>query len=188
MDTIYKPQNRRRTIHLFALLSLLLSPQTVMSQSIELAYPIEIQGECRASELQSDCRIKLTGNTTLIVDKDYYVREIIASSNLYDLTIKTMTVVNQQYPKGKTFTLTVDQDYKNTPAVKVRNLTITGDGNTVITGRDMGVQLNQNGKLTCSHTKASISSRNDGFAIQGLRGNSVLIERSTPRDTPLPDI
>ena len=179
MDTIYKPQSRHKTIHLFTILSLLLSPLTVMSQSIELGYPIEIQGECRASELQSDCRIKLTGNTTLIVDKDYYVREITASSDLYDLTIKTMRTVNQQYPNGKTYTLTVDQNNKNTPAVKVRNLTITGDGNTVISGRDMGVQLNQNGKLTCSYTKANISSRNDGFAIQGLRGNSVLIESST---------
>ena len=175
---IYKPQSKRQTAYLLALLFLLLCPLTGLAQSIELSEPIEIQGECKASELQSNCRIKLTGNTTLIVDKDYYVREITAAYINYDLTIKTMTVVNQDYPRGKTFTLTVDQDYKNTPAVKVRNLTITGDGKTVITGRDIGVRLCSDGTLTCNYTKASISARNDGTAIQGTMRNSVMIDNS----------
>ena len=77
----------------------------------------------------TDTRIALGGNTTLIVNQDYYLREI--SGINYKLTL----VLNGDY------TLTVDQDKKNLGAIDVASLEIRGTGNLLSTGRNFGAYI-----------------------------------------------
>ena len=188
MNKNYKLKERGRLAAWLTLMALMLFPLASVAQSIEIADVKEISGEVKASELDNYVRIKLTGNTMLTVDKDTYLREIFGQQ--YDLTIftaKEEKVINgiRQYT-GKSFDITVDQDYSNTAAVDVKNLTITGHGNTLITGRNIGVYL-RGGTLTCNNTVAGFSARywdSDSHAsftcsaITGDRNSSVLINNS----------
>lgn len=77
----------------------------------------------------TDTRIALGGNTTLVVNQDYYLREILGSN--YKLTL----VLNGDY------TLTVDQDKKSTASIDVASLEIRGTGNLLSTGRNYGAYI-----------------------------------------------
>ena len=183
MRTNYYPFKRKRlTMSLLMMTLLLLCPAVIMAQKkasvgIFNAEPVEIQGECNASDLNCTedypSRIVLKGNTTLYVDCNSYVNEITGP---YDLTIVQKPLGN--YLQSETYTLTVEQDYKNTPAVSVNNLTIKGNGTTEISGGNTGVRLAANGKLNIENTKVDITARNEGFAIMGVKGNSVTINNS----------
>ncbi len=98
----------------------------------------------------TDTRIALGGNTTLIVNQDYYLREI--SGINYKLTL----VLNGDY------TLTVDQDKKNLGAIDVASLEIKGTGNLLSTGRNFGAYIRGGELLIDNYTGTAAFHGRDG--------------------------
>ena len=160
---------------LLMMMVLLLWPAKSHARPFDDVYQ-DIQGEVYASQLLIDPnsvyigRLRLKGNTTLYVNTAIYPREIVGD---YDLTI-----IHQ--PKSyASFFLIVDQDSKKTPAVSVKNLTIKGEGTTEISGYNQGVRLAEGGCLSIENTNVSITARNEGSAILGVKSNSVTIDNSS---------
>ena len=87
-----------------------------------------ISGTLKVSQL-SDERILLSGNTTLTVDQDWYLREI--SGVNYKLTL----IINSNC------TLTVDQDNANLAAIDLNFFDISGSGDLMCTGRNYGAYI-----------------------------------------------
>ncbi len=98
----------------------------------------------------TDTRIVLGGNTTIVVNQDYYLREI--SGTNYKLTL----VLNGDY------TLTVDQDKKNTGAIDVASLEIKGTGNLLSTGRNFGAYIRGGELLIDNYTGTAAFHGRDG--------------------------
>lgn len=132
----------------------------------------EISGTVYVSNITNE-RVKLVGDTKIIVDKDYYLREIYGPT--YSLRIQVNFAC----------LLTVDQDWTKTAAVDVKSLFLLGEGSTLITGRNFGLCL-RGGILHISGTTATFSGREhnssaDGSWTQsviGETGSSIFIENS----------
>lgn len=108
-----------------------------------------ISGTVNVSSL-TDTRIALSGNVTLVVNEDHYLREIIGAN--YKLTL----VLNGSY------TLTVDQDKKNTGAIDVASLEIKGTGNLLSTGRNFGAYIRGGELLIDNYTGTAAFHGRDG--------------------------
>ena len=108
-----------------------------------------ISGTVNVSSL-TDTRIALGGNTTLIVNQDYYLREI--SGINYKLTLRL----------DGNYTLTVDQDKKNLGAIDVASLEIKGTGNLLSTGRNFGAYIRGGELLIDNYTGTAAFHGRDG--------------------------
>ena len=114
-----------------------------------------ISGSWNVSSL-SDERILLTGNTTLTVNQDWYLREI--SGVDYKLTL----IINGSY------TLTVDQNNSNLAAIDVKSLDISGSGDLLCTGRNFGGYI-RGGSLNVHNYSGTASFHGrDSYASHGV--------------------
>ena len=114
-----------------------------------------ISGSWNVSSL-SDERILLTGNTTLTVNQDWYLREI--SGVNYKLTL----VLNGSY------TLTVDQNNSNLAAIDVTSLDISGSGNLLCTGRNFGGYIRGGSLNIHNYSGTAAFHGRDSYASHGV--------------------
>ena len=104
----------------------------------------------------TDTRIALNGDVTLVVNQDYYLREI--SGTNYKLTL----VLNGDY------TLTVDQDKKSTASIDVASLEIRGTGNLLSTGRNYGAFIRGGELKIDNYTGTAAFHGRDGDWAHGI--------------------
>lgn len=120
-----------------------------------------ISGNVNVSQLGTTTRVDLEGNTTITVDQDWSLRSIIGAD--YDLKI-ILTNGAQ---------LMVDQDKSKSPAIEVKSLDVSGNGELYVTGKNNGVLL-KGGDLKVTDCNASFVGRQDqdgsnywGTAVEG---------------------
>ena len=123
----------------------------------------EIKGAVHSKDI-TKVRVKLVGDAVLYVNEDFYLREIYGGPD-YSINI----VVDFGCK------LTVDQDWDRTAAVDVRNLYLSGEGSTLITGKHYGVCIRK-GVLSVQNTTATFSARYNGSNSEASWTQSVIGE------------
>ena len=123
----------------------------------------EIKGTVYSKDITST-RVKLVGDAVLNVNEDFYLREIYGGPD-YSIYIKVDFGCK----------LTVDQDWDRTAAVDVRNLYLSGEGSTLITGKHYGVCIRK-GVLSVQNTTATFSARYNGSNSEASWTQSVIGE------------
>ena len=123
----------------------------------------EIKGTVYSKDITST-RVKLVGDAVLNVNQDFYLREIYGGPD-YSIYIKVDFGCK----------LTVDQDWDRTAAVDVRNLYLSGEGSTLITGKHYGVCIRK-GVLSVQNTTATFSARYSGSNSDASWTQSVIGE------------
>lgn len=126
----------------------------------------QVSGYVRATDIV-DTYVELTGNTTLTVNKNLYLRRLYGD---YELTI--MTNSNCQ--------LMVDSEKDGAYAVNVKKLDIGGVGSVYITGYNCGAYVETN--MTVNGGTITIMSRNqsDHYSSYSLRcGGNVTFNSCT---------
>lgn len=123
----------------------------------------EIKGAVHSKDI-TKVRVKLVGDAVLYVNEDFYLREIYGGPD-YSINI----VVDFGCK------LTVDQDWDKTAAVDVRNLYLSGEGSTLITGKHYGVCIRK-GVLSVQNTTATFSARYNGSNSEASWTQSVIGE------------
>ena len=153
---------KRRLFAFTALIVAFLSGHQLLMASSDADYQ-EIHGTVYVSNITKE-RVKLTGDVSLYVDRDFYLREIYGGPD-YNIAIKV----------DFGCTLTVDQDWDNTAAVDVHSLYLSGEGSTLITGKHFGVCIRK-GVLSIQNTVATISARFNGSNSDGSWTQAVIGE------------
>ena len=97
-----------------------------------------------------DQYIELTGPTTLVVDRDWYLRRIYGAEQNLEIVTNT----------GRT--LTVDMNKSGVWAIEVNNLSVTGTGTVFVTAYSAGVRVHNN--MNISNTTFTAESRHNPFA------------------------
>ena len=103
--------------------------------------------------------LQLSSNTSFIITSDCYLREICGydGSNVYDVEIVLADGA----------TLTVDQGAGNLPGISAANITVSGDGKLLVTGKDCALNL-KGGQLLIEKTEVELVARSRrGQAVVG---------------------
>ena len=156
---------KRRLLAFIALIVAFLFGHLPLSAASDADYQ-EIKGTVYASSI-TNTRVKLVGDVSLYVNQDLYLREIYGGP---DRTIAIKVDFG--------CTLTVDQDWDKTAAVDVRNLYLSGEGHTLITGKHFGVCIRK-GVLSIQNTTATFSARYNGSNSDASWTQAVIAENGS---------